>query len=115
MPDSSRVRFTKENVAKIPNSGGLYKFYDKNGKLVYVGRASGNTGKQWGPEKHHVFKYGLRHRVQSYYQTDDRKEHPTKPALRRDIHSFAYQRIASDKKRREVEKRIKQTLKHNHL
>jgi len=112
---SDRLRFNKDNVSCVPNSGGIYKFYDKNNKLVYVGRAKGNTGKQWGPEPQQRFKYGLRHRLQSYYQSDDRKEHPTKPALRRDIHSFSYQRIPSERERREVEKRLKQKLKHNHL
>ena len=112
---SGKKRFTKENIAKTPNSKGLYQFYDKDGKAIYTGVSKGNKGKQWGPKPEHHFKYGVKHRLQSYYQKNDNKEHPTKPALRKNIHSFAYERHTNDKKMREKEKRLKQDKKHNHL
>ena len=107
---ANRKPFTRENVLKLSNKGGLYQYYDKNHKPIYIGRASGNGG-----------KYGLKHRVSSYYQVDDFKEHPTKKALRlgdpKGIPGpdyFLYDSHRSDRKRRVQEKKWKKGLKHNH-
>jgi excinuclease UvrABC nuclease subunit len=110
-----KKRFTKENISKVPNSGGVYCFYDKNGKKIYVGMTAGNVGKQWGPDPDDRFRYGLRHRLQSYYQEDDHREHPTKKNLRPEIHFFDARVVTSDKQRSIIEKREKQGLKYNHL
>lgn len=99
----------------MPNSAGNYKYYNKNKKQIYEGTSKGNKGAQWGPEPHQHFKYGMRHRIQSMLQKDDRKEHPTKPALRKDAKYFSYTPIPGNRERRQKEKQGKQGLKHNHL
>lgn len=92
-----RLRFKRDNLlkGKVPNKPGLYKFYNKKGKLLYVGHAR-----------------RLRHRVQSYYQKDDPKEHPTKPALRPKIYSYEYD-VTARKKAQEREKRLKKKAPYN--
>jgi len=94
-----RLRFKRDNLLKgmIPNKPGVYRMYDKNGKLLYVGVAR-----------------KLRHRVQSYHQKDDPKEHPTKPSLRPKIYSYEYKKLPL-KKARVIEHKLKHKTKHNHL
>lgn len=99
---ANRKPFTRENVLKLSNKGGLYQYYDKNHKPIYIGRASGNGG-----------KYGLKHRVSSYYQVDDFKEHPTKKALRPKIKFFSTLVVEDKKKRRAMEKELKKGLHGN--
>jgi hypothetical protein len=108
-------RLTKENVSKVPNAPGNYKYYNKDKKEIYVGTSKGNKGAQWGPEPHQHYKYGMRHRIQSMLQKDDHKEHPTKKPLRKDAKYFSYKKIHSHSKRRALEKQHKQGKKHNHL
>ena len=60
------------------------------------------------------FRYGLRHRLQSYYQKDDYSEHPTKESLRNDIEFYKVKEIANKKLRRATEKQWKDGNKHNH-
>jgi excinuclease ABC subunit C len=85
-----KLVFKRENLLKpkVPNKPGLYKFYDKKGRMIYVGHAS-----------------RLRHRVQSYHQKDDFREHPTKPVLRKHIHKYEYhvmpKKIAQEKERKQ--------------
>ena len=108
-------RFNRKNVSQESNKGGVYVFYDKNGNRIYAGRASGNVGEPWGDNPNGGrFRYGLRHRLQSYHQKDDPREHPTKVALRRAIHSYRTQEIANKARRRATEKRLKEGNKHNH-
>lgn len=92
-----RINLNKSNVSKINNKSGIYKIYDKKGKMVYVG-----TSKI------------MRHRLQSYYQKDDYSINRTKRALRPDAKQFtySYMKIAQARKN---EKRIKKNLRHNHL
>lgn len=100
MPEPSggyHMEFTKENVAQIENRPGIYRFYDKNKKLIYIGRS-------------HI----LKHRLQSYYQKDDFDEHKTKAALRDDIAYFNVE-YKSIEEARDHEHRLKDKLKHNHL
>jgi len=94
-----RLRFKRDNLLKgmVPNKPGYYKFYSKDGKLLYVGVAR-----------------KLRHRVQSYHQKDDPKEHPTKPSLRPKIYSYEYDKLPI-KKAREREHKLKKKAPHNHL
>ena len=108
-------RFTKANINGETNRGGVYNFYNKKRERIYTGRASGNVGGKWGdnPDGGN-FRYGLKHRLQSYKQKDDPKEHPTKVALRRDIHSYRTQEIANQAQRRATEKRLKEGNRHNH-
>ena len=40
--------FNRKNVNKESNNGGVYAFYDKAGKRIYAGRASGKVGEPWG-------------------------------------------------------------------
>ena len=46
-------RFIKENVSKEPNTGGVYRFYNKDRKLIYVGSASGIWGTKFQPKVKH--------------------------------------------------------------
>ena len=93
------LTFKRENLlkGKVPNKPGVYRFYDKNGKLLYVGVAR-----------------RLRHRVQSYYQKDDHKEHPTKKQLRPKIAKYKYT-VLPLKKAREIEHRSKKRTPFNYL
>jgi len=96
---SNRVPFNKENVAKVPDATGQYQLFDKNGKLIYVGVS-------------HDGKFsGLRHRLQSYYQVDDFKEHPTKKWRGR-IKTFSY-KSGGLKQSQRSEARIKQRASFN--
>ena len=79
----------------VPNRPGLYAFYDKNGKLLYVGHAS-----------------KLRHRVQSYNQKDCYKEHPTKRLLRPKIAKYKYQ-VMPKTKAQTIEKKLKKKAVYN--
>tara|TARA_B110000438_G_scaffold3908_1_gene3911 strand:+ start:6522 stop:6872 length:351 start_codon:yes stop_codon:yes gene_type:complete len=106
-------KLTKDNLARVPNSAGNYKLYDKNRKPVYVGTTAGNVGAKWGKKDDQRYRYGLRHRLGSYRQEDDYKEHPTKKALRPKY--FSYKSIRNDNTRRAAEKRDKQGMRHNHL
>ena len=97
MNGTKHLKWKRENTlkGKVPNRPGLYRFYNKDGKLIYVGHA----GK-------------LRHRVQSYGQADCKNAHPTKIPLRKRIHSYSYT-VMPEKKARELEKRVKQKAKFN--
>lgn len=96
---SRMLTWNRDNVMKgaIPNHPGYYKFYDKHGRLIYVGVAR-----------------RLRHRVQSYLQKDCPKTHPTKTTLRPKIHKYAYTRVPLDHARK-LEKRLKQRTRYNVL
>jgi len=96
-------RLIKKNTtaAYVPDKSGIYKIYDKRKKLIYVGISKNG--------KHS----GLKHRLQSYTQKDDFKEHRTKKALRSDARYFKYKTMRISKARR-IENRLKKNLKHNH-
>jgi hypothetical protein len=106
-------KLTKENLHKVPNSAGNYTLYNKDRRPVYVGTTKGNVGAKWGKEEHQRHRYGLRHRLGSYQQKDDYKEHPTKKSL--NAKYFKYKGISNDDKRRAEEKKDKQGMRHNHL
>ena len=102
---------TRENTLKLPNKGAVYSIHkEKNGPPIYVGRASGNGG-----------KYGARHRLSSYHQKDDFKEHPTKKPLRKDANYFKVIIVEDKKTRRTLENQLKKglhgngKLKYNHI
>lgn len=97
MNRTRRLVWKRENTlkGKVPNHPGIYRFYNKQGRLIYVGHA----GK-------------LRHRVQSYGQADCANEHPTKTVLRKRIHSYSYT-VMPEKKARELEKKAKKNSKFN--
>lgn len=94
-----RLRFNQPNTmkSKVPNKPGIYRFYDQNGKLLYVGHAK-----------------KLRHRIQSYRQKDCPKTHPTKPRLRKKIYNFSYTVMPKDKAKRK-ERNGKHKAKYNVL
>jgi len=107
--------FNRRNVNKESNKGGVYVFYDRYGRRIYAGRASGRVGEPWGDNPNGGrFRYGIKHRLQSYHQKDDFEEHPTKKALRNDIHYYQVHHVANQQKRRALEKQLKQGNKHNH-
>ena len=108
-------KLTKENLAKVPNTAGNYKLYNKDRKPLYVGTTAGNFGAKWGKGEDQRYRYGLRHRLGSYQQKDDYKEHPTKKSLHEKgkPQYFSYNPIRNDVKRREQEKRDKQGHKYN--
>lgn len=65
------IRFTKEEIARIANKPGIYAFFNQRQSIIYVGTSD-----------------ILRHRLQSYYQQDDFRAHPTKEELREKIAYF---------------------------
>jgi len=86
------------NRSSIANRPGIYRFYNSNGKVIYVGRS----------------KY-LRKRLQSYVQKDDFQVHPTKNPLRREATHFSYEYTDSVLESKRKEKAIKDGKKHNHI
>lgn len=97
---SPQLPFSKENISKVPDKAGVYAYFDKGQKPIYVGVShDGNAS-------------GLRHRIQSYDEKDDFDEHPTKEALRPHIHSFRY-KVVSIEEARKIEKNLKQDTKYN--
>lgn len=98
---SRPMPFNKENISKVPDKTGVYIFYtDPKAKPIYVGVSMNGEYS------------GLRHRIQSYNEKDDFKEHPTKAALRPHIKSFRY-KITSETGARAIEKKLKQGTKYN--
>ena len=89
-------RLNRQNTSKLPSTGGVYALKNKHGTIIYLGRTT-----------------DLKHRISSYHQKDDFKEHPTKRALRREATHFTYKRM-NKLERRAYEKKRKQGLKHNH-
>ena len=93
------LTWNRSNTLKkvVPNQSGIYKFYDGNKNLLYVGHAA-----------------HLRHRVQSYREVDDPRAHPTKPNLRPKIKYYAYEVMPLEQAER-IEKKIKQHAPYNYL
>lgn len=91
--------FKRENLLKnkIPNKPGIYRFYNRNGTLLYVGHAS-----------------RLRHRLQSYNERDCYNTHPTKKQLRNHIHKVVF-RVMPRQKAQKIERRVKNGTKFNFL
>lgn len=94
-----RLAWHPENIRKgvVPNKPGVYRFYDSNGNLLYVGHA-----------------HRMRHRLQSYYQKDCPCTHPTKVDLRDKIASVRFT-LTDVHKARKIEKSQKHAAPHNHL
>ena len=92
-----RLKFNRSNTLKsvVPNKPGLYKLYNSNGEIMYVGVAK-----------------KLRHRLQSYRQKDCFATHPTKSHVRGKIASFYFEKIPI-KSARKKEKRIKKNTLFN--
>lgn len=93
------LTWNRQNTLKavVPNKAGIYKFYDGNRHLLYVGHAA-----------------HLRHRVQSYREVDDPRAHPTKPALRKQIRYYEFIPMRLDHARM-VEKEVKKHARYNYL
>ena len=93
------LTWKRDNVMKgaVPNYPGYYKFYDKHGRLIYVGVAR-----------------RLRHRVQSYMQKDCPKAHPTKRTLRPKIAKYSYTRVPLSHARK-LEHMLKKRTRYNVL
>lgn len=93
------LKFNHENTLKpvVPAKPGIYKLYDNNRRLLYVGHA-----------------HNLRHRIQSYKQLDDLKAHPTKAVLRPKIKYYAYNSMPVAQAQR-IEKAIKHNAPYNYL
>lgn len=98
---SQLLPFTPSNIKRIENTEGIYELFDKNKKKVeYVGVSDKR-------------KYsGLRHRLESYNETDDFVVHPTKKDLRDHIKFFRikYEPIPEA---RSDEHMLKQNTKYN--
>jgi len=93
----TKLKWNRDNTlkGKVPNRPGIYRFYNRKGKLIYVG---------------HTKK--LRHRVQSYRQDDCFREHPTKNYLRGRIDAYSYN-VMPEKRARKIEKKAKVNGKFN--
>jgi len=93
------LTWNRTNTLKkvVPNTPGIYKFYDSNRRLLYVGHAA-----------------RLRHRIQSYRQDDDPKAHPTKRVLRPKISYYQYIPMALNKAKTK-EKVVKKYARYNFL
>jgi excinuclease UvrABC nuclease subunit len=92
--------FTKNNIKQIPNVEGIYMFYDENMDKLYVGVSDQRLYS------------GLKHRVESYAEKDDPKEHPTKTELRKKIAFFKIKKEPINQARQE-EFELKQSMPFN--
>jgi len=92
-----KYRFLAKNIIKgiVPNSPGLYMFFDSSNNPLYIGHSS-----------------MLRHRIQSYYQDDCFKTHKTKKTLRPKISMFAF-KILPLNRAMALEREIKHKLRFN--
>ena len=77
-----RINIKNTRKGKVPNTPGLYTLYNKNRKPIYKGHSR-----------------RLRHRLQSYYQKDCFKAHPTKRRLRGKAKYFSYKSMPIKKAR----------------
>jgi len=91
-----KTNLNKSNVSNVKNKPGIYRIYNQNGTPVYVGSSK-----------------ILKHRLQSYYQKDDFTVNTTKKALRPDAKKFTFSYMGITKAR-EIEKKKKSGLRHNH-
>ena len=82
-------RLNRSNVKKgiVPNKSGIYTIYNSKGKPIYTGHSR-----------------RLRHRIQSYYQKDCFKTHPTKRRLRGKSKFFSF-RSMPIKRARAIDRR----------
>jgi len=97
---SKRLKFNDKNIADVPKESGVYEFFSKDGKSLYVGVATKG-------------KYAnLRHRIESYKEKDDFSAHPTKKPLRKEIHDFSYLTVPISQARR-IEKANKSDTEFN--
>lgn len=62
------VPFVEDVIKLTRNDSGNYEFFDKNGKMIYVGSTN-----------------EIKHRIASYRELDSAKEHPTKVPLRKEL------------------------------
>jgi len=92
---TNKQRFTKQNIATVPNTPINYKFFNGYGVPIYMGAT----------------KVG-RHRLQSYYQEDCFKAHPTKKSLREEIKYFAWK--PADNKKAALKLDRKHKYKHDY-
>lgn len=81
----------RENLRDVPNDKpGVYYFYNKDKKLIYIGRAGDNHG------------FGLRHRISAHYQKDASRPE-WEQSLSRNAYYFFYKPIQSDNAARKIE------------
>lgn len=101
MVERRKLKWNRKNTLKsvVPNEPGIYKMYDNNGDLLYVGHSK-----------------VLRHRVQSYRQKDcfGKHEHNEKKDLRPKIASYSYKTMPRHKAM-ELERKLKKRAKMNKL
>jgi len=86
----------KDNIKGLENKSGIYKIYSCDNKLLYVGRSK-----------------IMKHRLQSYYQKDDFTVNRTKKPLRKIKCKKFVVRYTTDKKAREIEKKLKKNGRFN--
>lgn len=85
-------KMNQDSLRSVPNDKpGVYYLYNKQGRLIYVGKAGDNDG------------FGLRHRISAHYQKDaDRPGWEKK--LTSNSKYFLYKSTASDARACELEK-----------
>ncbi|HEU4401021.1 MAG TPA: nucleotide excision repair endonuclease, partial [Candidatus Polarisedimenticolia bacterium] len=76
--DLSRYAFTAEDLKAIPSSPGVYRFLDRQGDVIYVGKSK-----------------NLRSRVSSYFVPSARGT-PKGQAILDQVHAFAIETVDSD-------------------
>lgn len=97
-------RFNPENVNSEKNRPGVYKFYNRNKDVIYVGTAG-----------HGKPEYGVKHRLQSYQEKDCFREHPTKKQLRKGIHFYEVDHMPKRELKKSEIRRIRiNKPRHNH-
>ncbi len=114
-------KLTKENVSKVPNTGGVYKLYNDDREHIYTGRASGSWGSQWKvngktyDEPHQRWRNGMKRRINRHRQKQHYDEHRTKKWISNEPPEYFMYRSEPDKqKRRALEKNWKNGAKYNY-
>ena len=99
-PIGKKKDFNRTNIKKVPTTSGVYLFFSKTGKPIYVGVSK-------------KAKYAnLRHRLESYNEKDSFSAHPTKKQLRKNIKKFSYEVVPISEARR-IEKINKGNMQFN--
>lgn len=77
--DWSRYAFNRQFLRKIPRTAGTYRFYDKQGRLIYIGKSN-----------------NLNRRVGSYFREESRARSKRVQQLIDAVHRIEYEAVGSD-------------------
>lgn len=98
-PKMKKSKLNNLNKSQVKNKPGTYTLYNRRGTPIYIGHSK-----------------ILRHRLQSYVEKDDYREHPTKRRLRKEAtqYTYKYMPLKKARKREKTCKKRRNSYKHNY-